>query len=68
MKCYLAAVQLAMVLTGILSMIVQKGIGVDVMYMCITTLLSCCKCIYVVTALMHNTPYSPGRGVLGPTK
>ena len=29
MKCYLAAVQLAMVLTGILSMIVQKGIGVE---------------------------------------
>ena len=29
MKCYLAVVQLAMVLTGILSMIVQKGIGVE---------------------------------------
>lgn len=22
------------------------------------------KCVYVVTALMHYTPYSPGRGVL----
>ena len=22
------------------------------------------KCVYVVTAFMHYTPYSPGRGVL----